>query len=224
MNTWEKFRFNIKERSVWEIYKAYQLAIRKRGDFRNYLPTKEDPRESKNWKYFELTYENFSQDAMFDPYIFIEAQFYNIPKGRSIFPAQLKTKLAVERYREHREALKIKDFNTDSKAIMENLAATYRFLKKWWRRNKLPLNSFNEFFRVEESELMSQGMLYCLQGMISKYFMAVSLHFNREYRKLDDDFKYEIIDPEDLKSYRTKLALDNDAYDFARQVFVGEIM
>jgi hypothetical protein len=224
MEAWEKFRFNIKERSTWEIYKAYQLAIRKRGDFRNYLPTKQDPRTSKNWKYFEQTFDNFSHDTMFDPYIFIEAQFYNVPKGQGIFPAQLKTKAAIIRYKEHREALKIKDFNSDSKAIMENLASTYRFMKKWWKRNKVPVNSYNEFFRIEDGELMSQGMLYCLQGMISKYFMSVSIHFNREYNKLDGDFKIEIIEPEDLKSYKLKLVVDAVAYDFARQVFVNEII
>ncbi len=93
-----------------------------------------------------------------------------------------------------------------------------------WKQNNLPKDSYAEFFRPEENEMMSKGMLFCLQGMISKYFMAVSIHFNREYNKLDGDYKGEVIDPKELENYRVKILLDKYAIDFARNVFVNEIM
>lgn len=224
MEIWEQFKFNGTEYKIWQIYIAYELFAKKRNDFRKYLPIKSDPRENKNWKYFEQVYLNFSKDAMFDPYIFIEAQFRNTPKDKTIFPAQLKTKTAINNYKEHREALKIKDYIGESKAIMENLANTFRFLKKWWKKNDLPLDSYEEFFRPKNSELMSEGMLFCLQSMISKYFMSASIHFNKEYNKLDQDIKAEIIEPKDLKVYKMKLFLDKEAYDFAKQIFKNEII
>jgi len=224
MESWEKYKFNGLEYKVWQVYKAYENQARKRGDFRNYLPTKEDPRASKNWKYFEQVLDNFSHDTFFDPFIFMEAQFRNLTKGETLFPAQLKTKSAVNKYNEHKESLKTRDTNSDSKAIMENLASTYRFLKKWWKNKDLPKDSYKEFFTRNDGELLSEGMLFCLQSMISKYFMAVSKHFNEEYGNLLSDMKWEIIPPKELRSYKIKLILDQDAYNFAKEVFNGEIL
>lgn len=224
MEVWQKYRFNGEEYKVWQIYKAYEFHAKKRKDYRRYLPVKSDPRQAKNWTYFEQVYQNFSKDSMFDPYIFIEAQFRNVPKGRTIYPAQLKSKVAVERYKEHREALKVNDTDSQTKRLLENLANTYRFLKKWWKQHDLPRDSYNEFFTKAEGEMLSEGMLFCLQGMISKYFMSVSRHFLREYNGLDPDIKWDIITPNDLKGFKIKLMLDKDAYSFAKEIFDGEII
>ncbi len=223
MEPWQKFKFNGIEYKIWEIYKAYESQIRSRGDYRKYLPTQTDPRNGKNWIYFKQVYDFFIKDTTFDPYIFIEAQFRNIQKEKSLFPAQLKTKTAIQKYYTHRDSLKVKDFGNNSVIIMENMAATFKFLKKWWKRHNLSKDSYREFFTKGNEEIMSEGMLFCLQGMISKYFMAVSKHFLKEYELLDSDIKWEIINPKDLKSYRIKLKLDEDAYLFAKEVFNGEI-
>jgi hypothetical protein len=223
METWEKYRFTSAECKIWQMYEAYYFQSKKRGDFRKYLPTQVDPRNSKNWKYFEQAYDNFSQDSVFDPYIFMEAQFRNVPKGKTVFPAQLKTKTAVERYRAHREALKVKDFSSNTTVIMEGLAATLIFLRGWWKRKNLPQHSYAEFFKRIENEMLSEGMLFCLQRMVSKYFMAISVHFNEEYKRLDSDMKLEILPPQELKSYRIKMMLNKEAYDFAKELFGREI-
>lgn len=224
MEVWRKFEFNSAEYKVWEIYKAYESHVRKRGDYRKYLPTKTDPRTGKNWTYFQQVYDTFAKDTVFDPYIFIEAQFRNVPKDKSVFPAQLKTKVAIQKYHDHRDALKVNDSTDETERIMENLAATFRLLKKWWKQHDLPMDSYRQFFTVAEGETMSDGMLFCLQGMISKYFMSVSKHFLREYNDLDSDMKWEIINPNDLKSYRIKLKYDENAYSFAKQVYNGELL
>jgi len=224
MEIWQKYNFDIADYKTWEIFRAYEFYTRKRKDFRHYLPAKTDPRESKNWTYFKQVYENFSKDSMFDPYIFMEAQFRNLPKGQTLYPAQLKTKLAITKYREHRESLKTKDVNTQTVKLIENLAATYRFLKKWWKQHDLPRESYKEFFTKEQDEMMSSGMLFCLQGMIGKYFMAVSKHFIAEYSKLDPDLKWEVIPPNELKGYKITLMLDQEAYNFAKEIFGDEII
>ena len=194
----------------------------KRGKFTS-LPTKTDPRENKHWKYFMEAQSNFTKDTMFDPYIFVEAQFRNLTKEQSIFPAQLKTKAAIERYNEHRESLRMRDNTSNAKAIMQNLASTFKLMKKWWKQNNLPIDSYREFFTPKEGEMLSEGMLFCIQNMISKYFMAVSRHFDLEYSKLDSDMKLEIIDPLELKSFRMKLIMEDEAYLFAKQTFKSEI-
>lgn len=224
MEVWQKFKFNGDEHQTWLIYKAYEFHARKRGDYRKYLPSKTDPRQGKNWKYFDQVHQSFSKDSMFDPFIFIEAQFRNAPKDKTIYPAQLKTKVAIQKYHDHREALKIRDEGSETKRIIENMAATFRFMKKWWKQHDLPIDSYKELFAKSETEMMSEGMLLCLQGMMSKYFMAVSKHFLREYEKLDPDVKWEVISPKELRGYKVKLRLDDDAYSFAKEVFNGEIL
>jgi len=224
MEVWQKFKFNGDEYKVWQIYKAYEFYSRKRGDYRRYLPIKTDPRQGKSWKYFEQVHQNFSKDSVFDPYIFIEAQFRNVLKDKTIYPAQLKTKIAIQKYKEHREALKVKDESNGTIRVIENLASTFRFMKKWWKQHGLPIDSYRELFAKNENEIMSEGMLYCLQGMLSKYFMSVSKHFLREYNKLDSDIKWDIILPKELRGYKIKLKLDDDAYSFAKKVFNGEVL
>ena len=223
MEVWQKFKFNGEEYKTWMIYKAYEHYSRRRGDYRKYLPTKTDPREGKNWKYFEQVYQNFAKEPTFDPYIFIEAQFRNVQKDKTVYPAQLKTKVAIEKYREHRDAIKIHDEGSETKRMIENMAATFKFMKRWWKQHNLPMDSYSELFNNSGSEMMSEGMLFCLQGMISKYFMAVSKHFLREYEQLDPDIKWEVIPPKELRGYKVKLRLDDDAYSFAKEVFNGEI-
>jgi len=224
MEIWQKFKFNGDEYKVWQIYKAYEFYSRKRRDYRKYLPIKTDPRQSKNWKYFKQVHQNFSKNSVFDPYIFMEAQFRNVPKDKTVYPAQLKTKIAIEKYKEHREALKIKDESDETTRIIENMASTFKFMKKWWKRHDLPIDSYSELFTKSENEIMSEGMLYCLQGMISKYFMSTSKHFLQEYKGLDPDVKWEIVTPKELRGYKIKLRLDDDAYNFAKEVFNGEIL
>lgn len=224
MKVWEEYDFSSADFQIWEIYKAYEQFARKLNDFRKYLPTKIDPRDGKNWKYFKQIYDNFSSITSFDPYIFIEAQFRNIEKGKMLYPAQLKTKTAIKKYEEHKAALKIVDVNSNTEKIISNLASTFKFLKKWWKKNKLLMDDYNSFFTCKDGELLSEGMHICLQGMISKYFMSVSKHFLREYKSLDLDMRYEVIPPEKLKSYKINLILDTEAYDFAKELFNSEII
>ena len=223
MEIWQKYKFTQREVKIWELYKAFQQVSRKRGSFRKFLPESTDPRKSKYWKYFEETYRHFEKDPMFDAYSFVKAQFRNFPKGKEMWPAQLKTKAAIERYQEHKEAARMQDENSGTKRKIENLAATFKFLKNWWKRNDLEMDDYKSFFEPKTGEVLSEGMIYCIQNMISKYFIATSKHFNLAYSKLDPDLKWEIITPKELRSYKINLKLDTEAYAFAKELFNGEI-
>lgn len=222
----QKFNFNGKDCRVWEIYEVFKSFCNQRKCFMNFLPTKTDPRENKNWKYFEEVYNKHCKSSVFDPYIFIEAQFRDLPKDKILFPAQLKTKVADVKYEEHRNALKIKEssFISDTEKIMTSLTNTMIFLKDWWKRKRLVKYDYVSFFKKNNGEVISEGMSFCMQGMISKYFMSISEHFNREYNRLDEDMKYEIIEPEELTNYRVKIRLDEYAYKFAKEIFKDEII
>jgi len=226
MEIFEEYDFTGRDCRIWEIYKAYQRFCNQRECFIKFLPHKKDPRESKNWPYFAAVYEFFKKDSMFDPHIFIEAQFRDLPKDKIIFPAQLKTKAAAIRYNEHKEALKIIEENviTDTEKIMTNLANTLTFLKKWWKKNNLLEGDYSSLFKKDSNEIMSEGMILCMQNMLSKYFIAVSIHFNREYNKLDSDIKCEIITPKELENFRVQLRINEYAYNFAKEIFEGEIL
>lgn len=224
MEIYERFDFTKKDYEVWQIYKAYEHYAKKNGDYRKYLSTKSDPREHKNWQHFEAVYELHDQDPTFDAHIFMEAQFRNMTKGKTIYPAQLKTKSAENRYIEHREAIKAKDVTTNTDQIIHSLASTFKFFKKWWKQNGLLMDDYASFFAKDSTEMISTGMAFCIQGMISKYFMSVSTHFIREYKDLDPDYKWEVVTPQELKSYRIALRLNEDAYSFAKELFNGEIL
>jgi hypothetical protein len=224
MKIWEKFGFAAREVKIWELYQVFRRESRRHGIYRKFLPESKDPRKSKYWKYFDEAYSNFESDSTFDPNIFVEAQFRNVPKDKEVWPAQLKTRAAAKRYKDHRSSIKMVDTVSQSEQIINNLANTFKFMKKWWKRNQLNMDDYEKFFEKEESELISNGMNYCLQGLISKYFMSVSKHFLEEYKKLDPDMKWEVIRPDELRAYRVKLKLDDDAYDFAKDLFKGEII
>jgi len=223
MEIWQKWEFSLKEKQIWEFAQIYHSFNKKRGMYKKLLPIKSDPRESKNWKYFEQAYNNFENDSTFDPYIFMEAQYRNLSKDKVLYPAQLKTKTAIEKYKEHRNSKKLSDENSDTEKILINLANTYKFLKKWWKRNEKEIGDYESFFKISEEEFISEGLSYCIQGMVSKYFMAVSKTFNKYYHKLDTDIKWEIIEPDRLKSYRIHLKLNQDAWEFAKDIFKGEV-
>lgn len=224
MELWEKYRFTIREKKIWELAKAYIQINKKRGNFINFLPTSSDPRKSKYWPYFEQAFSIFENESTFDPYMFVEAQYRNVPKDKILYPAQFKTKVAIENYREHREAVKIKDEVSETERILINLANTYKFFKKWWKKNELQKNDYESFFAPKDGEFICEGMNYCIQGFLSKYFLAVSKTFNKYYKQLDPDVKYEIIDPEELKEYRVTIRLNKDAYDFAKEIFLDEVV
>lgn len=223
MEVWQKFRFTVREKEIYELAQVYQQFNRKRGDFRKYLPVKSDPREGKNWKYFEQLYSIFENDSTFDAYIFMEAQYRNLEKDKVLYPAQLKTKTAISRYSEHRQNKKMIDVTSETEKMLVNIANTYKFIKKWWRRKELQPGDYESFFAVKDGEIISEGLSYCLQGMISKYFMATSKTFNKYYKQLDPDVKWEVMPPEELKSYRMALKLNEDAWEFAKEVFGNEV-
>lgn len=223
MEIWQKFNFTVREKEIYEIAQVYQKFNKKRGDFKKYLPIKTDPRESKNWKYFEQLYSIFESDSTFDIYIFMEAQYRNLEKTKVLYPAQLKTKSAIEKYKEHRENKKMVDVTTETERMLINITNTYKFLKKWWKRKELPINDYESFFAVKTGEIVSEGFSYCLQGMISKYFMATSKTFNKYYQRLDPDVKWEIIPPDELKSYRMTLKLNEEAWEFTKEIFGQEV-
>lgn len=223
MKIYEQFSFSKKDYEIWQIYKAYEFYAKKNGDYRKYLSSKNDPRKHKNWANFESVFDRYEKDTSFDPFIFMESQFRNVQKGKTIYPAQLKTTAAEKRYHSHRDAVKISDTSNKTEQIIQSLAATFKFLKKWWKQNNFQMDDYASFFSKDPGELISTGMAFCMQGMISKYFMATSRHFNKEYNDLDVDYKWEVITPNDLKSYRISLKLDEEAYDFAKELFNGEI-
>jgi hypothetical protein len=223
MKTWERYKFNTKEQKIWELYLAYTRANRERNYIRNLLPKTTDPRKSKYWTYFEQVIENFKNETTFDPYFFMEAQYRNLSKDKILWPAQLKTKEAIKKYKEHRQSQMIIDYTSETEKIIYNLATTCKLIINWWKRNKKSKNDYYSFFLEKKSDsIISEGVNYCLQGMISKYFMAVSKHFEKAYKELDPDIKWEIIEPDDLKAYRINLKTNKEAYDFAVDIFGSE--
>ena len=220
----KKFNFTFKEKRIYELAQEFMLFNRNRGDFRKYLPDKKDPRESKYWVYFERLYDLLGKKDDFDMYIFLEALYRSEDKQKILYPQQLLSKNAIIKYKEHKENKQQLNVNSTTEVIMLNLTNTKKIINRWWRKNNKNKEDYESFFAPKENDFLSDGMVYCIQGKISKYFMSISKTFNKYYMLLDNDVKSEIITANELKKCRLDVKLDQYAWSFAKEIYGKEVL
>ena len=236
---WEDL--DLKEKKIYHLYEVFQNRTNRRGVVTKWIPqasrksvadydqTGEYPgdfiRNSKNWKYFEETYEMFEEDQNFDEQIFIDSVFRNIPKTKRIFPAQLRTKKIIQQYKDYRMKLKMTDQVSTEKRIMRDISNTYKFISRKMNKKKLDANDLNNFFTdVKDNNIISEGIFFCIQEMISPFYYSISKSFEDAYSELDQDVRDEIIDGERLLDLRMLIKLKKFTYNFAKELFGRDIL
>lgn len=214
--------FSLHEKKAYEIAQVFQNETRKRGDVRIWLPNDSEAiRKSKNFKWFLETWDKYKDEQNFDAYIFIESVFKGLKDGDKIFPAQLKTKKAYEKYREHKMSLKMtKKISTDKK-ILGDIYQTFKFLRTKIEEVNYE-NLRNVFFNAGDNYI-SDGVFYAMQNMLSPFYLSVSRSFHEVYEELDLDIKQEIIDKEDLISIGAFIRMKEEIYDFNKKLFKDDI-
>lgn len=182
-------------------------------------------RNSKNFKYFEEVWDMYKNDPNFDIMIFIDSVFHNITPGKKIYPAQLKTKRAYNDYKQYRMKMKLGEKIGPSKQIMEGLASTYKLISRKLDKKKLSEDDLNRFFNeVEDGEVISPGMFYAIQEMISPFYMSVSKSFRKAYFNADPDIQQEIIDEDKLENLKALVRLKSRVHGFAMKLFGSDIL
>jgi hypothetical protein len=219
--------------------------MRGRGDKKNYLPSArvktvqthdqygdevnpaDKIRNSKNWPYFEKVWEEFQNDTIFDAEIFMESIAKHLPKTSKLYPAQLATKKHIAGYKSYRQSIKMRsnDDVDDMKRIMTGIQRTYKLIQRKYNGRELTKEDLHDFFnKPKDNSILSEGLLYCMQEMISPYYFAVSKSFLRAYKNSDQDIRDEILPLDRLKDMATLVRAKTRVYEFVKKVFGDDIL
>lgn len=225
------------ERSIYYIAEAYMKFAKSRGDFRKHIPsarvrtiTDEDHpadkiRNHKNWKYFEKVWERFKNDQSFDPEIYLESISRHLYKDQQIYPAQLATRKNIDNYIEYRQSLKLTTNTDDTKRVMEGITQTYKLISRKMGVSKLSREDLYNFFNTpKDNSIVSEGVLFCIQQMISPYYYAVSKSFLTAYRNSDKEIQDEILPLDRLKDMSTLVKSKTRIYSFVKKIFGEDII
>ena len=182
-------------------------------------------RNSKNFKYFMDVWNMYKNDQNFDIVIFMDAVFRTIPRGKQIYPAQLRTKKLYSAYKEYRMRLKMSEKVGSVKRIMEDLVRSYKTISKKMDKKNLTEEDLDRFFNeIPEGQLVSEGMFYAMQEMLSPYYLAVSKSFRKAYFNADKDIQDEIIDKDKLENIKALVRLKTRVHGFAKRIFGKDIL
>lgn len=182
-------------------------------------------RNSKNFKYFMDVWNMYKSDQNFDIVIFMDAVFRTLPRGKKIYPAQLRTKKLYSSYKEYRMRLKMSERVGSIKRIMEDLVRSYKTISKKLDKKDLTEEDLDRFFNeIPEGQLVSEGMFYAMQEMLSPYYLAVSKSFRKAYFNADKDIQDEIIDKDKLENIKALVRLKTRVHGFAKRIFGKDIL
>ena len=233
------------ERSIYYIAEAFTKFMRSRGDRKNYIPSArvktvqrqtadgyecypaDKIRNATSWKYFERVWEEFNNDQSFDAEIFMESIAKHTAKTAKIYPAQLATKKYIIGYKLYRQSIKMRtnDKDEDLKRILVGVQRTYILIQRKIGVDKLNQKDLHDFFNTpRDGALLSEGLLFCMQEMISPYYFAVSKAFLRAYKNADSDIRDEIITLDRLKDMSVLAKTKDRVYPFVKKLFGDDIL
>ncbi len=230
---------SLDERSTYYIYEAYQKFMRNRGDSKKYLSTAEAKsfphpeegypadkiRNHKNWAYFTKVWERFKHDQAFDTDIFMESIAKHLPKSSCLYPAQLSADKYFKGYIEYRKSLKIRSHTDDIKRVMSGIVQTHKLISRRVGSKELSLEQLYNFFnKPKDNNILSEGLLLCIQEMISPYYFAVSRSFLAAYRDSDIDIREEILEIDRLKDMAMLVKAQTRVYSFVKKIFGEDII
>lgn len=227
------------EKQAYRIYEAFQKHTNKRGIKNKWLPSvyvksapneerdemrPADPiRQSKDWKYFIECWQIYMEDESFDANNFMDAVFRNMGSSEKIFPAQLKTKKVKDQYHAYRMKLKMTTQISGEKKMMQDIATTYNFI-----RNRIGSCNYQDlwswFHDVKPGQYISDGVLCCIQEMISPFYFTLSKSFIKAYYELDKDIQEEIISMQDFAHLQSLVKIKTPVYKFIKELFKDDII
>lgn len=229
------------EKKAYHLYEAFQKQTNKLGLKQKWLPQAtakscydydrdgkypgDKIREAKNWRYFVETCEIFQNYPDFEPEIFVEAVFRTLMKGQRVYPAQLRTKKAIDAYNEYRMKMKMTTSISDEKRMMEDIANTFKYIKKKIKKDEIDTNDLYRFFNeVEDNNVISEGIRSCILEMISPFYFSISKSFRIAFNNSDQDIKDEIISEQKLNNIAALVKMKTHAYKIAKKLFGNDIL
>lgn len=247
---WEDL--DMDEKHAYHIYEAFQREYNRIAQQRNLKPMKwlttaerktcydykrdgkypaDVIREHKNWEIFMDVWNKYKNQSSFNYDIFVKGAFYYRDKLKSIFPRMLLSEDSDKSYKMYLDKL-IMDASAGSGEdnIVTSLTGTRKTICKILRleANEMPtLGQIERFFtHIPKGFLVSEGVRYCLHGMISPYYLSVSKTFRKVYATLDSDIRAEIgFEKEsDMEVYVGLIRSSGKAYRAAKALFGEDIL
>lgn len=189
---------------------------------KNFHHPKSDPRSHKEWHYFCDLYEVVKNDAFFKIRRFINAQLSHMTEGQNFWPAQLTTRRAFKYYFEYYQSRKIIVKSNKTKDMMYALTQDKKNIQEWFDDHAKDYKNLFEY--VPPGLLMSDGVYYAMQGMISILFLSISKSFKIAYDKLDVDMQQEIASRDQLTLMKNKIRENDRVKTFANKIFGDEVI
>lgn len=195
----------------------------------------DDIRESRHWKIFTQIYEKYKHYDGFDATVFITGVFHFRTDLKSISPAIL---LSHESYKAYIEYIKkiVADAQSGGrdatrKQVFNSIYGTRITINQLLKipKNEVPSREMLEkFFTVkkEKDSILPKGIVYCIHGMISPYYLALSKTFRKIYPDLDPDVKAEIgfETEDDFEVYAGLVRTCKENYDNLKIMFGDDII
>lgn len=182
-------------------------------------------RESKHWQHFIEICDIFENYSDFEPSIFIDAIFRSLRPGQHISPAQLKTKRNIKIYEDYRMKMKMGSNISDEKRIMQDVANSYKYIKKKIKKDELNAQELYKFFNnIKDNNVISEGIKSCILEMISPFYFCLSKSFRIAYNNSDKDVQDEIISIQKMNNIASFVKLKTIAYSFIKKLYGDDIL
>jgi len=188
-------------------------------------------REHKNWQIFVDVWEKYKNQSSFNYDIFVRGAFYYRPEIKKIFPRMLLSVDCERSYLQYLEKLIVDaSGGNDEDKIIVSLKGTRNTICKILRLNVNTMPDAEQleslFTRVPKGMVFPEGIRYCIHGMMSPYYLAVSKSFRSAYATLDPDVRAEIgfEKEEDMDIYVGIIRSFSKAYRAAKALFGEDIL
>jgi len=222
-----KLKFNTKEYTIYNLARVFYNKIcnhdptSKQQWSRFYNRT--DPRKHQHWEAFEKLYEVVKDDSHFNMRWYVKSQIIHLGKNKTIWPHQLLTQKAMRNYFEYIQNRKIVVDSDKIEDIRYALTQDKKLFQEW--TDDHPGQDYNDFFgNIPDGLIMSDGVYYAIQGMLSLFFLSISKTFMGMYKDLDIDIQEEIASRGKLLVTRDKIRTNEKLKIFAKKTFEDEAL
>ena len=113
--------------------------------------------------------------------------------------------------------------NYKIKDIIYALTQDKKLFQEWAADR--PGQDYEDFFgNIPDGLVMSDGIYYAIQGMLSLFFLSISKTFMGMYKNLDIDIQEEIASRGKLLVTRDKIRTNEKLKIFAKKIFEDEAL
>ena len=217
-----------KDLEVYRLFLHCEPYFVKQGEFKRYLPalwTKSatDPRQHKNWKFFERTYDTIQAvGCTMEEYLaaVFRLSYDDQITKRKIYPAMLASEWAIAKYLNWKALPRpayAEKVSLD-KLKYEAVLGARRYIGHFCMRHQIPETEFFSF--TSQGSICPDAAMLCMSGVIPQHVFCSLGEFWEMYQSLDPDFQQEF-EIETLRRVRFTSGADKKFVELMKIAFEG---